>query len=82
MDITNFITWFIAEVVKIFSKMFNILDSITFANTSLLRVIVTIIIISTLLPVIITIVNSPESVGQRSERVGRNSKKEKKETKE
>ena len=55
MDISNFINWFINQVINIFSWAFNLLDSITFNGTSLLKVIVTIIIIGVLIPVILTI---------------------------
>lgn len=69
MDITNFMTWFVEQVVSIFSKMFSILDSITFAGTSLLSVIITIIILGVLIPVILTISQNVSVVGQRSEKV-------------
>lgn len=57
-DITTFMTWFVQQVANIFTSIFNILDGITFANTSILKVIVNIMILSALLPVILTIANS------------------------
>lgn len=69
MDITNFIQWFISETIKIFSWFFNLLDSITFMGTSLLKVIITIIIISALLGVVLTIGQSVSVVGHKSEKI-------------
>lgn len=69
MDITNFITWFVSQVVNIFSKCYSILDSITFAGTSLLRVIITIIILGSLVGVFLTLSKSVNVIGQRSERI-------------
>lgn len=58
MDITNFMTWFLSEVVKIFTFVFSTLDNITFMGTSLLNVILTIVILSALLPILLTIARS------------------------
>lgn len=69
MDITNFITWFINQVVIIFTKSFNILDSIQFAGTSLLKVIVTIVILVPLTGVVLTISQNVSVIGQRSEKI-------------
>lgn len=69
MDISNFINWFINQVINIFSWAFNLLDSITFNGTSLLKVIVTIIIIGVLIPVILTISQNISVIGQRSEKI-------------
>lgn len=69
MDITNFVSWFIDQVVIIFTKCFFILDSITFFGTSLLRLFTTIIIFSALIPVILTIGQSANVIGSRSERI-------------
>lgn len=69
MDITNFMTWFVAQTVKIFTSFFNLLDSITFAGTSVLKVSVTVIILSSLLGVILTIGKTSGIVATRSERV-------------
>lgn len=74
MDITNFITWFINQVISIFTKCFNIMDSIQFAGTSLLKVIVTIAILVPLIGVVLTISQNVSVISQKSERI-----KEKKE---
>ena len=58
MDITNFMTWFLNQVVRIFTYSYNTLDSITFMGTSLLRVSLTILILGTLIPILLTIVNT------------------------
>lgn len=69
MDITNFMTWFLEQVVDMFTAIFIILDSIEFAGTSLLRVILTILVLGSLLSVILTISKSVNYVGGKSERV-------------
>lgn len=55
VDITNFVTWFVSQVISLFGQIFTILDSITFAGTSVLKVIITIIILSSLVGVVLTI---------------------------
>lgn len=55
MDISNFMTWFLSQVINIFTYTFNTLNSITFMGTSLLKVILTITILGALLPVLLTI---------------------------
>lgn len=69
MDITDFITWFINQVVRIFTWFFTTLDSITFAGTSLLRVSITITILVPLVGILLTIASNPSIRGSRSERV-------------
>lgn len=73
MDISNFIQWFVTQVVEIFSQLFSILDSITFSGTSLLKVITGILIISTLIPIIMTI--APTGTYNTGEKVGKNERK-------
>lgn len=80
MDITYFISWFVNQVINIFSKSFQIMDSIKFAGTSLLKVIITITILVPLLGVVLTISQnfSVTGTGLRSERIKeKNDKKEK-----
>lgn len=76
MDITNFISWFLNVVSSIFSDVFGILNNITFAGTSLLKFMLTIVILSTLLPVLLTIANS-QSIGRvaKSEKVTKKGEK-------
>lgn len=69
MDISGFMSWFINQVIEIFTNCFNILDNIQFGGTSLLRVIITISIIVPLLGVILTISQSVSVIGQKSERI-------------
>lgn len=70
MDITNFMTWFIAQVISMFTWVYTTLDSITFAGTSLLKVTVTITILVPLMGVLLTISrNDFNLLGSRSERV-------------
>ena len=68
-DITDFMTWFVSSVVDMFSEFFSILDSITFAGTSLLRVMLSILILGSLIGVILTIGQSFNYLGNRSERI-------------
>lgn len=74
MDISNFITWFINEIITMFTSLFNILNNITFANTSLLKVIITIGILGALIPVILTI--APSGMYNRGESAGKDIKRE------
>lgn len=67
MDITNFMTWFIYQVVNIFTFVYSTLNDITFMGTSLLKVILTIGILGALLPVILTLIQRQSiSYEQRS----------------
>ena len=73
-DITDFMTWFLAQVVTIFTYTFNVLNSITFMGTSLLKVILTITILGAILPVLLTIT---QTQGVKAEkRAYRESRKE------
>lgn len=55
MDISSFMTWFLTQVVNIFSYTYTTLNNITFMGTSLLKVILTITILGAMLPVLLTI---------------------------
>ena len=59
-DITGFMTWWVAQVISIVSYCWNTLDSIQFAGTSLLRVLLMIIIFGALFKVTLTI---PQNIG-------------------
>lgn len=63
MDITNFMQWFIQQVVSMFTQLFGILEDIEFMNTNLLQVCVTIIIISAIIPILLTIGTSVGNMG-------------------
>lgn len=69
MDITNFMMWFIEQVVDMFTSIFTILDSIEFLGTSLLKVILTILILTSLLSVVLTIGKSSSVVASRADKV-------------
>lgn len=69
MDISNFLSWFITQVVNIFKWFYNLLDSITFGGTSLLKVLVTIVILVPLISVVLTINQNLNVIGNRSERI-------------
>lgn len=76
MDITEFMTWWINQVIIIISKCFQILQNIEFMGTNLLAVITTIIIIGVALPVLLTlptggietIINTGERIKPRKEK--------------
>lgn len=75
MDITNFMAWFVNQVINMFSWFFNILDSIQFAGTSVLRVLITIAILVPLVGVFLTLSKNVNVIAQRSERIRENEKK-------
>lgn len=62
-DITNFMAWFIDIVVDWFGYIFTMLDSITFAGTSLLKVILFINVIVPFLSIIIVVADGSGTVG-------------------
>jgi len=74
MDITDFITWLLNEIIKLFTNIFNILNNITFSGTSLLKVIITIGILGALIPIILTI--APSGMYNKGESAGRDIKRE------
>lgn len=76
-DISNFMSWFIGQVVSMFGSIFNILDSITFSGTSLLKFILVIVILSALLPVVLTLSQSVNTFTSISEKRQRNSERAK-----
>ena len=55
MDISSFMTWFVSQVISIFTYTYTTLNSITFGGTSLLKVIIFINIIVPFLYIILTI---------------------------
>lgn len=69
MDITNFMSWFIDQVVSIFTWVYSTLDSIKFMGTSLLKVSVTLMILIPLIGVVLTISRNTSVVGERVEKV-------------
>ena len=68
MDITDFMTWFLSQVVSIFTKVFTIMDNIQFMGTSLLKVCITLVVLVPLLTVVLTISKSYSVMSQRAER--------------
>lgn len=55
MDITNFFTWFMNQFINIISWMFGTLNQITINGVSLLMIMITIVIIGTIIPILMTI---------------------------
>ena len=57
-NITPFMTWWINLIINTFTTLFNILDSFEFMGTTLLEVIISIVIISAILPILLTLANT------------------------
>lgn len=55
VDITNFIDWFVNLFVSFFSYFFNLLDTITFHNISLLDYCIAVVIIGIIFPILISL---------------------------
>lgn len=73
-DISSFMIWFINQVLSIFGSVFSILDGISFLGTSLLKFLLTILIISSIINILLTI---SKTGSIRSGRVRDNSKDKK-----
>lgn len=58
MDISNFMAWFIAQVVRLVTFFFSLLANVTFLGTSLMRLIVDLLILGVVLDVLIVSVKS------------------------
>lgn len=69
MDISNFMSWFVAQCVSIFGAVYSTLDSITFLGTSLLKVSLTILILSAIVGVFFTLPNPTVVNSERSKNV-------------
>ena len=67
MDISSFVTWFIDTIINIFTKLFSILDSITFMGISLLQYSITILILSAVINLLITIPDTNVDIPTRKE---------------
>lgn len=65
-DITNFMTWWVNNVINIITYCWNTLDSIQFAGTSILRIMIWCTILSALFKITLTI---PQGITGNSERV-------------
>lgn len=65
MDISNFMVWFIQQVIRIFTFVFETLNDIEFGGTSLLKVIIFINVIVPFLYVILTIPHNPRSAYEK-----------------
>lgn len=77
-DITNLMTWFISEVIRIFQFSYFMLENITFMGTNLLSVSIMLLIIGALIKVTLvvpkgTIPNGSE-IKQRKEKTKHDTK--------
>lgn len=80
MNITNFITWFIAQFIRIGQNLLGYLDSIKIYNTvSLMDFTITIVIIGAFLSIILTIPHNAMSNADRQNRRIREREKNKNE---
>lgn len=82
LDIGNFMTWFVSQCVSIFGSVYNILDSITFLGTSLLKFSITILIISATVSVLFTLVHAYSVMPDTSDKVSSKKSKKKEDKKE
>lgn len=74
MDIGYFMTWFITQVITIFTYTYTTLNQITFGGTSLLKVILFINVIIPFLLVILSIPNRGDREVRKAEREARKKK--------
>lgn len=58
MDITDFMTWFINLFVNFLKYIYNTLDSITFAGTSLLKFSIFVVLIFPIITILFTLVSN------------------------
>lgn len=58
MDITSFITWFVENILNIFTWCFNLLNRITFYNVSLLQYIISLLVLGVILEILFTLVSN------------------------
>ena len=77
MDISNFMTWFVSQCVRIFSFTYQTLDNIQFAGTSILKVILYILLLGTILPIILTLPSAMVSAYSVKENKARSKSKSK-----
>lgn len=67
VDISNFITWFITQVVNIGTRCINLIDNIKIYNTvSILDLTITIVIIGMFLELILTIPQNSMSKAEKN----------------
>ena len=55
LDITDFMVWFINQVISIIGQAFTLLDNIQIAGTTLLKIMIVIFILGTMFPVLLTL---------------------------
>lgn len=82
MDITNFITWFINQILNIFTWCFNLLNEITFYNISLLQYIISLLVLGVIIEILFTLVTSNGIGSSREYMKKEERKKEIRETRE
>ena len=70
-DISTFMTWWLNQVIGIITYCYNVLDSLQFGGTSVLRLILTITIIGALFKVTLVI---PQQIIPKGERTRHDNK--------
>lgn len=77
MDITEFFTWFMNQFINIMGWAFGTLNNITINGVSLLMIILTIVVIGTIIPILMTIPNVDKVRVIEKERTSKNDNKSK-----
>lgn len=77
MDITDFMTWFINLFVNFLKYIYNTLDNITFAGTSLLKFSIFCVLIYPIITMLFTLISN-RSLYQNSKNDTKNRKGDKK----
>lgn len=77
MDITEFFTWFMNQFINIISWALGTLNSITINGISLLMITITIVIIGTIIPILMTIPQIERVKVIEKERTSKNDNKSK-----
>ncbi len=76
MDITAFMNWFLNMFLDIFKFIYDTLDSITFNGISLLKYLVSVLVLFPILTILFTLVTSEKIWDSKSERSKKTSKEE------
>lgn len=65
MDISRFMSWFLGQMVGLVGWTFDILDSITFNGISILDFLIGVLLLSVIIPILITLVKSRRTPNSR-----------------
>lgn len=76
-DITSFMTWWVSNIINMIGYCWNTLDSIQFAGTSILRVLIWCVILGALFKVTLTIPQRITQIGSERRKEHKNDNKSK-----